>query len=127
MKNPASLHAKLLHIARERGLEFQLLLNRFAGEQFLVRLSQSQFRDHFVFKGGSLLAYLIETERKTRDLDFTIKHLNPHLDAMMDVIRSILAIPSNDYLEWNEIEGSELIHPNMDWIIRAFVWFAISC
>ena len=80
MQNASSLHAKLLNSARQEGLEFQLLLNRFGAEQFLERLTKSRYAERFIFKGGSLLAYIIETDRKTRDLDFSIKPL-PHCES----------------------------------------------
>ncbi len=115
MKNAASLHAKLLNIARKERIEFQLLMNRFGAEQFLARLSRSPFAKKFIFKGGSLLAYLIDTDRKTKDLDFTIKHLSHQVDEVADVIKSVLRIPLDDCLKWGEIESSPLTHPDMDY------------
>lgn len=41
--NIPSLYAKLLNIAREKNIEFQLLINRFGAEQFLDRLSRSSY------------------------------------------------------------------------------------
>lgn len=55
--NLKSLHGRLLNVAREKGIEFQLLLHRLGAEQFLFRLSQSPYKDKFVFKGGTLLSY----------------------------------------------------------------------
>lgn len=37
---PASVHARLLNLARERGEDFQLVLTRFAIERLLYRLSR---------------------------------------------------------------------------------------
>ena len=70
--NIKSLQARLVIVAREKKLEHQNLFNRFGVEQFLERLSRSSVARKFVFKGGTLLAYLIETDRKTRDLDFSV-------------------------------------------------------
>lgn len=113
--NIPSLHAKLLNIAREKNIEFQLLINRFGAEQFLDRLSRSSYVNQFVFKGGSLLAYLIETERKTKDLDFTIKEISNQVNAVATIIGTILAIPMDDGIQWGEVQGSELAHPDMDY------------
>ena len=113
MFNTAALHAKLLNIARRQGLDFQLLLNRFGAEQFLARLSESTFVEKFVFKGGSLLTYLIDTERKTKDLDFTIKQLSHEVRDVERVIQAVLAIPIDDGLEWGQLQGSPLQHPDM--------------
>ena len=73
--NIASLHAKLLNISRAKRIDLQLLINRLASEQFLYRLSLSPYAEKFIFKGGSLLTYLIESDRKTKDLDFSIKQM----------------------------------------------------
>ena len=111
--NTASLHAKLLNIARKEGIEFQLLLNRFGAEQFLARLSQSDFVNKFIFKGGALLAYLIDTDRKTKDLDFTINQLGNQVEEVTAIIQSVLKIPMDDCVDWGEVEGSPLTHPDM--------------
>lgn len=102
------LTCQIIEYCSQEGLEFQLLLNRFGAEQFLARLSQSAFAQKFVFKGGSLLAYLIDTDRKTKDLDFTIKHLSNQVDEITAIIKSVLETPVDDCLEWGEIEGSAL-------------------
>lgn len=115
MTNIASLHAKLLNVAHQTGFEFQLMLNRFAAEQFLARLSESQFAEKFIFKGGSLLTYLIETERKTKDLDFTIQKMSNQVADVVSVIKSVLTIVMDDGLEWGEIEGAPLPHPDMNY------------
>lgn len=39
----ASIRQRLLNIAREQRIEFQLILTRFALERFLYRLSQSNY------------------------------------------------------------------------------------
>lgn len=75
MKSVASLQAQLLNLSKERNIAFQILLSRFGAEQFLYRLSISKYADKFVFKGGSLLLYLTDSERKTRDLDFSVKEI----------------------------------------------------
>lgn len=111
--NTASLHAKLLNIAHKEGIEFQLLINRFGAEQFLARLSQSPFVDKFIFKGGALLAYLIDSDRRTKDLDFSLKLLSNQVGEVTQIIQSVLKIPMDDCLQWGEIEGSPLTHPDM--------------
>src|SRR3989338_2435140 len=94
--NIPSLHAKLLNIARAQKIELQLLLNRLGAEQFLYRLSLSPYADRFIFKGGSLLAYLIESDRKTKDLDFSIREISNQVDETVKIIRSVLEIPVDD-------------------------------
>jgi predicted nucleotidyltransferase component of viral defense system len=111
--NIKSLHARLLNIAREQGIEFQLLIHRWGAEQFLYRLSKSPYKDKFVFKGGTLLSYLIDSDRKTRDLDFSIKHLKNRGEELPQVIQSILEVPVDDGIVWDKVKHSPLNHPEM--------------
>jgi len=114
MINIKSLQAKLLNIAKIEGLDYQLMINRYAGEQFLVRLSQSHYADKFIFKGGSLLAYIIDTDRRTKDLDFTIKEVGNDVTHITQIIKGVLNTDLNDGLIWGETIGSLLSHPDMD-------------
>ena len=66
----ASIRARLLNRARSEGMEFQLLLDRYACERFIYRLGESEARDRFILKGASLLAlWMEEPHRATRDVD----------------------------------------------------------
>lgn len=67
----ASVHARLHPIARERGVEFNRVLERFVLERLLYRLSLSPHRDALLLKGAMLfVAWPAATDRTTRDLDF---------------------------------------------------------
>jgi hypothetical protein len=66
----ASVRARLLARAKERGEDFQLTLVRYAIERFLYRLGKSAYRDAFVLKGAMLFAlWAQEPLRATGDLD----------------------------------------------------------
>ena len=67
---PASVHSRLLRVARERGEELQRLLVRYALERFLYRLGRSQHSERFVLKGAMLFqVWEGGLQRTTRDLD----------------------------------------------------------
>ena len=51
----ASVRARLLNLARERGQVLDLLLTRYALERLLYRLSLSAHRNRFVLKGAMLV------------------------------------------------------------------------
>ncbi len=113
--NTESLRGKLLNISREKGIPFQEFLNRFGSEQFLERLSQSSYANQFVFKGGTLLTYLIETDRRTRDLDFSVREISNKTDEVETLIREILAVAIDDGLTWDTPKAETLEHPEMDY------------
>lgn len=66
----ASIRQRLLNIAREQKIEFQLILTCFALERFLYRLSQSKYSNAFVLEGGMLFqVWGGAMHEPTRDLD----------------------------------------------------------
>ncbi len=85
----ASIQARLLAIAKRQGEDFTILLSRFAGERFLYRLSQSEYKDRFILKGATL--FLISDgilHRPTRDIDLLGFFPNDQA-ALEDVFRSL--------------------------------------
>ena len=52
----ASILARLLTLAKQRGDDYSLLLNRFGMERLLARLSSSPHADRFLLKGALLFA-----------------------------------------------------------------------
>lgn len=67
----ASVHARLLVRAQERGEDFSLTLSRYAVERFLYRLSVSPARDRYWLKGALLFDLWFDApHRPTHDADF---------------------------------------------------------
>ena len=66
----ASILARLLTLAKQRGDDYNLLLNRFALERLLLRVSTSPHANHFLLKGALLFAlWYDDPHRPTRDAD----------------------------------------------------------
>ena len=66
----ASVQARLNNLARDQGRTYQELLQYYAIERFLYRLSQSPYRNRFALKGGVVFfAWGIPLRRPTRDID----------------------------------------------------------
>lgn len=67
---PASILARLLTLARQRGDDYNLLLTRFAVERLLARVSTSPHAGRFLLKGALLFSLWYDTpHRPTRDAD----------------------------------------------------------
>ncbi len=96
MKQPnvaASVRARLLNLSKTRGENFDLLLNRYASERLLFRLSQSPYRERFVLKGATLFAlWPGGAHRPTRDLDF-LGTGDPSVEAIGATFRAVIATP----------------------------------
>ncbi len=66
----ASIKARLLSKAKQRGEEFELFLVRYACERFLYRLGASKVRNQCALKGAALLTiWMDDPYRATRDVD----------------------------------------------------------
>ena len=66
----ASILARLLNLARRRGDDYNLVLNRFALERLLCRIAASRHADRFLLKGALLFSlWYDEPHRPTRDAD----------------------------------------------------------
>lgn len=92
----ASVRARLLTLAREKGQAFDLLLTRYATERLLYRLSTTPHRDRFVLKGAMLITtWFDDPHRPTRDVDL-LGYGDPAPEPMLAVFKEICAIKEND-------------------------------
>lgn len=86
---PASVLDRLRNVARERKLPFDWILQYYANERFLYRISQSEHCDKFVLKGGLIfISWDIPLRRHTRDIDllaFTSSDLKNIAQIIKDV------------------------------------------
>jgi hypothetical protein len=70
----ASVLARLKRKSKESGKSLQLLLQLFCQEEFLRRLSRSEYANHLVLKGGMLIYTLSNfASRSTADIDFLLQ------------------------------------------------------
>ncbi|HIE1101201.1 MULTISPECIES: nucleotidyl transferase AbiEii/AbiGii toxin family protein [Stenotrophomonas] len=97
----ASIRQRLLDHARARGDDFQFVLDRFAVERLLYRLSTSTLRDQFLLKGAMLFAAWFEApHRPTRDADF-LRFGSAEPSHLLHITRSLCAMPGNDGLRFD--------------------------
>ena len=92
----ASVRQRLLHQSRAQERPFQELLQYFAMERFLYRLSKSGFSDRFVLKGALLLtAWRAPLSRPTMDIDLAGRTSNelPHIAELMHAVCSVTTEP----------------------------------
>ncbi len=90
---PASVHQRLLNLARNQGVEFNLVLQRYAAERFLYRLATSREVDRFTLKGAALFRVWTGQElRPTRDIDFLASAPEDHA-ALRTSFEAICAVP----------------------------------
>lgn len=91
----ASVHRRLLDRARQTSRPFNELLQYFAIERFLYRLSQSEYANNFVLKGALMLNVWEGSSltRPTLDIDFLGQRISNEVGSIVQVIRKICGHP----------------------------------
>ena len=85
----ASVHQRLLNRARETGRPFDEVLQHFAIERFLYRLSKSPHADRFILKGALMLSVWGGAgSRPTKDIDF-LGHIDNSLDYIAEAMSEV--------------------------------------
>lgn len=93
----ASILARLKNKAKSSGIPYQQCLQLFFQEEFLRRLSKSDYEENLVLKGGLFVYTLTNFEsRATVDADFLLRHMDSNLEHMDEVIAKILATPTGN-------------------------------
>lgn len=97
----ASIHARLLNLAKARGEDFNLILTRYAIERFLYRLSLVPARDVYWLKGALLFDLWFDVpHRPTRDADFL--GFGPiDIEALANTVREICDIAVEDGMRFD--------------------------
>ena len=113
----ASVHQRLLNQAQETGRPFDELLQYYAMERFLYRLSQSRYRDSFVLKGALLFRIWADPDtRATRDMDF-LAYVDNSLEHLVDIVQSTssLEVPDDGLTFDPESVAAERIKEDADY------------
>ena len=93
---PASVRQRLLNLAREQRVRFEAMLQRYAIERFLYRLSASDEVDRFTLKGAALLRMWTGQElRPTRDIDFLARGARDEA-AIRTALRDVCGMPCRE-------------------------------
>ena len=98
----ASVRQKLLKEAQNQGRPFQELLQYYAMERFLFRLSKYNHADLFVLKGALLMiAWQAPQSRPTVDIDLAARTSN-ELDHIQQIIIEVCSIAGEpDGIQFN--------------------------
>lgn len=108
----ASIRGRLLHRSRKTQRPFAEILQYYAIERFLYRLSCSPFREKFFLRGALLfIAWHAEKHRPTMDIDLLAKMDNSK-DKLEEIIRELceLQVEENDGIVFlgNTVKGEEI-------------------
>lgn len=104
------LKDKVRNISRGDNNIAKVLIRNFIMERFLERVSVSDYRNHFILKGGMLVASIIGIEmRATMDIDATVKLLPVNMDDAQRIVSEICAIPLEDSVTFRITSVSDIM------------------
>jgi hypothetical protein len=93
---PASVRARLLNEAKASGEAYDQVLQYFAIERFLYRLSKTEWGERLIVKGAIMLrAWGTPLGRPTRDIDF-LGHIDNSSEAVERAVLECLAVEYPD-------------------------------
>lgn len=88
-----SLKAKIKNYAKSSNIAAQVVLQNYMFERFLARMSESEYSEKFVIKGGMLIAAIVALDtRSTMDLDTTLKNLPLTEEKVVEAVKNICSI-----------------------------------
>lgn len=97
-----SLKAKIRNYAKKNNIAVQVVLQNYMFERFLARLSESEYKDKFVIKGGMLIAAIVGLDtRSTMDLDATLRGLPLTEKQIRGAVESIGNISLEDEVSFH--------------------------
>ena len=105
----------LQRLAKRSGRPTDELIQLYALECFLDRLAHSEFADHFILKGGVLLAAL-DARRPTRDIDLATGVLENSAETILAVVKKIADTPIDDGVKFESARATaEVIREDADY------------
>jgi predicted nucleotidyltransferase component of viral defense system len=96
MINRKYIKDRIKIIAKEKQIHFNACWKILLLERFLSRLARSSHANKFIFKGGSLLSYLMKIGRETADLDFLLTRMKAEKKGLQETFGEIISVPSED-------------------------------
>jgi len=109
---PASIHQRLMNLARATGRPFNELLQHYAIERFLFRLGRSRHASAFVLKGALMLrAWESPLARPTRDIDLLGRTENAVENVVATIQECLVTEVPEDGLSFDpgKVRGESII------------------
>lgn len=103
MSSVASVKDRLKNKSRSTGKTMQELLIAYGLERTIYRLSKSEYKEHFILKGGIFLYALYEGSyaRATTDIDFLAQRISNDTEKIKQVFAEIFSVEADDPLRFD--------------------------
>ena len=97
IRNATQLKAMVRNLSGSDSNKALMLIRNYFMQRFLERITQSEYRDHFILKGGMLVASLVGLNtRATMDIDTTIKAVSLSRENAIRMMERIITVEIPD-------------------------------
>lgn len=108
-KNAMQFKSIIKKISKEKNISPQLVMQNYMLERLLERISLSDYRHNFIFKGGFLISSIVGlSSRSTMDLDTTLKGLTLTHASITDIFKNICQMNLNDDITFEFINVTDI-------------------
>lgn len=88
----------------------QIIIRNYIMERFLERVSLSDYKNSFIFKGGLMVSSIVGLDnRSTMDIDTTLKNIDLSIEDIERIINDIISIKMDDGLSFSIKKISEIM------------------
>src|SRR5699024_9519407 len=96
-----SILARLKSESKNTSVSIQQLLNLFCQEEFIRRLSRSDYKENLILKGELLLYYINEfTNKPTINADYLLKNYPNNIEAIERLVTEVISIDDeNEFID----------------------------
>ena len=107
---PEQIKGRIKSVAKQNNADARTLMRIYMMERFLERLTQSEYRDNFIIKGGILVTAMIGVaHRSTMDIDTSMKNLNLSAADALRVVNQVKDIDLDDGVSFEVKDVSNIM------------------
>lgn len=107
---PEQIKGRIKSVAKQNNTDARTLMRIYMMERFLERLTQSEYRDNFIIKGGILVTAMIGVaHRSTMDIDTSMKNLNLSAEDALRVVNQVKDIDLDDGVSFEVKDVSNIM------------------
>lgn len=107
---PEQIKGRIKSVAKQNNADARTLMRIYMMERFLERLTQSEYRDNFIIKGGILVTAMIGVaHRSTMDIDTSMKNLNLSAEDALRVVNQVKDIDFDDGVSFEVKDVSNIM------------------
>lgn len=107
---PEQIKGRIKSVAKQNNADARTLMRIYMMERFLERLTQSEYRDNFIIRGGILVTAMIGVaHRSTMDIDTSMKNLNLSAEDALRVVNHVKDIDLDDGVSFEVKDVSNIM------------------